>query len=91
MSSRDAVGNGGNRWIRRERGVGDKGWTSRWVGADGEEVANLFIRMANCSRWTRTYLWRADTLEERPPKEDAIVLNSTCLISGLAFKFDGSL
>ena len=30
--------------------MGDKGWTGGWVGGDGEEVANPYIKKANCSR-----------------------------------------
>lgn len=37
------------------------------------------------------YLWRAETLAARPPKEEAMVLNSTCLISGFADGLEGSL
>lgn len=47
-------------------------------------------------RWTfkevgiEVYLWRRETWEERPPNEDAMVLNSTCLISGFGEGLDGS-
>lgn len=37
------------------------------------------------------YEWSLETLVERPPKEDAMVLNSTCLIVGFAVGSEGSL
>lgn len=36
------------------------------------------------------YLWSRETWEERPPNEEAMVLNSTCLISGFDEGLDGS-
>ena len=71
--------------------MGYDGWSSRWVSGDGKEVTSQIIRITDGSSCARTYLWRAETFAERPPKEDAIVLNSTCLISGFASSFDGSL
>ena len=38
-----------------------------------------------------TCLWRAETLEESPPNDEAMVLNSTCFISGVVDVFEGSL
>lgn len=37
------------------------------------------------------HLWSADTLAARPPNDEAMVLNSTCLISGFALVCKGSL
>lgn len=34
-------------------------------------------------------LWRDETLDARPPKDEAIVLNSTCLISRASAGLDG--
>lgn len=56
MSSGDSAGYGRNRWVRRERGVGDEGWVSWWVGGDGKKVPSLIVRIADGSSCVRTYL-----------------------------------
>lgn len=66
-------------------------WSGGWVGGNGEKVTSLIIRIVDASICAQTYLWRAETLVERPPKEEAIVLNSTCLMTALASRSDGSL
>lgn len=54
------------------------------------EVANTISR--GFSRGAiPIYPCKAETLVERPPKDDAIVLNSTCLISGFGSEDLGSM
>lgn len=54
--------------------VGDRRWKSADIW-DALEAGDL-------GEDKDIYLWRKDTCAARPPKDDAIVLNSTCLILG---------
>lgn len=54
------------------------------VGADGEEISTLRVE------WKGRYWWSFVTALERPPKDEDIVLNSTCFISGVGEDSEGS-
>ena len=56
MSSGDPMGYGRNRWVRRERGIGNERCIAWWVGGDGKEVPIITIRIADGSCCVRAYL-----------------------------------
>ena len=55
------------------------------------EVSETVRRKVKEQRLLKTNEWSPDTFVERPPKEDAMVLNSTCLTSGFPSEASGSL
>lgn len=66
---------GGGRYERRDCGR---------IGVDGEKVTVDRLEFWTGESSGKADLCNEETFDDRPPKDDAMVLNSTCLISGLA-------
>lgn len=89
MSAGEAAGEGFNGSVCREGGGRDGRRVCGRVGVYGEEMTMGVVRVETCG-FGKADLCKEETLDDRPPKDDAMVLNSTCLISGLAVGSEGS-
>lgn len=79
---------------RTEGFEGREGFVIKGGDTDGKAriECRCLERHQNGYRLVRlTNLCRSDTFAARPPKEEAMVLNSTCLILSLESCFAGSL
>lgn len=89
VSAGEPEGEGGDGRICGERGGRYGRSDCRWVGVHGEEVPMVWLEMGPVDL-VKADLCKEETLDDRPPKDDAIVLNSTCLISRPASGSEGS-